>query len=76
MEYRDVTVVAGHLEHAMKRMVNKYNGTHFDQLCVTPHVLRHTFCTRMTRAGVPVKICEDMETYVNVDFKKLQEVGL
>ena len=59
MEYRDVTVVAGHPAHAMKRLVNKYNETHFDQLCVTPHVLRHTFCTRMARAGMPVKMRED-----------------
>ena len=47
--------VAGHLEHAMKRMVNKYNDTHVEKLIVTPHVLRHTFCTRMAQAGMPVK---------------------
>ena len=47
--------VAGHLEHAMKRMVQKYNDTHIEQLAVTPHVLRHTFCTRMAQAGMPIK---------------------
>lgn len=47
--------VAGHLEHAMKRMVDKYNDTHAEKLVVTPHVLRHTFCTRMAQAGIPIK---------------------
>jgi len=47
--------VAGHFEHALKRIVDKYNETHFDQLTVTPHILRHTFCTKLARAGMPVK---------------------
>ena len=47
--------VAGHFEHAIKRIVDKYNATHFDQLTVTPHILRHTFCTKLARAGMPVK---------------------
>ena len=68
----DKPKVAGHLEHAMKRMVDKYNETHFDQLCVTPHVLRHTFCTRMARAGMPVKELQyimghaDVSTTLNI----------
>lgn len=47
--------VAGHLEHAMKRIVDNYNKSHDDQLQVTPHVLRHTFCTNMAQAGMPTK---------------------
>lgn len=48
--------VAGHLEHAMKRIVDKYNTTHDDQLPpVTPHVLRHTFCTDMADADLNIK---------------------
>jgi integrase len=47
--------VAGHLEHALKRLVDKYNRTHDDRLAVTPHVLRHTFCTEMAAAGVDLK---------------------
>ena len=47
--------VAGHFEHAIKRIVDKYNETHFDQLTVTPHILRHTFCAKLARAGMPVK---------------------
>lgn len=48
--------VAGHLEHAMKRLVDRYNKTHEDKLpSITPHVLRHTFCTEMAVAGLDVK---------------------
>lgn len=47
--------VAGHFEHALKRIVDNYNASHPDQLFVTPHVLRHTFCTKLARAGMPVK---------------------
>lgn len=47
--------VAGHFEHALKRIVDNYNASHFDQLTVTPHILRHTFCTKLARAGMPVK---------------------
>lgn len=48
--------VAGHLEHSMKRLVDRYNQTHDDRLpTITPHVLRHTFCTEMAAAGMEVK---------------------
>lgn len=48
--------VAGHLEHSMKRLVDRYNQTHDDRLpTITPHVLWHTFCTEMAAAGMEVK---------------------
>lgn len=47
--------VAGHLEHAMKRMVDKYNATHDIPIRVTPHVLRHTFSTNMAQKGMLLK---------------------
>ncbi len=48
--------VAGHLEHSIKRLVDRYNKTHDDQLpTITPHVLRHTFCTEMAAAGMEIK---------------------
>lgn len=47
--------VAGHLEHALKRIVDHYNESHDDKLVVTPHVLRHTFCTDMAAAGMDLK---------------------
>lgn len=47
--------VAGHLEHAMKRMVDNYNNTHDIPIRVTPHVLRHTFSTNMAQKGMLLK---------------------
>lgn len=47
--------VAGHFEHALKRIADNYNEVHSEPLAVTPHVLRHTFCTRLARAGMPIK---------------------
>lgn len=48
--------VAMHLEHVMKRIVGRYNDTHEDKLpSITPHVLRHTFCTEMANSGIDLK---------------------
>ena len=48
--------VAMHLEHVMKRIVDRYNDTHEDKLpSITPHVLRHTFCTEMANGGIDLK---------------------
>ena len=70
--------VAGHFEHALKRIVDNYNASHPDQLAVTPHILRHTFCTKLARAGMPVKELQylmghsDVETtlriYTHMDY--------
>lgn len=64
--------VAGHLEHALKRIVDSYNKTHADKLTVSPHVLRHTFCTDMAQAGMDLKSLQyimghaDAYTTVNI----------
>lgn len=45
-----------HLENYMRHVRKKYatqQGTDFPN--VTPHVLRHTFCTNAQRAGIDVK---------------------
>ena len=48
--------VAMHLEHVMKRIVDRYNDAHEDKLpSITPHILRHTFCTEMANSGIDLK---------------------
>lgn len=48
--------VAMHLEHVMKRIVDRHNDAHEDKLpSITPHVLRHTFCTEMANSGIDLK---------------------
>lgn len=65
--------VALHLQHAMKRALDKYNKTHAAQLPkITPHIFRHTFCTNMALANIAVKDLqylmghEDSKTTLNV----------
>ena len=75
--------VAGHFEHALKRIVEKYNAEHCEQIIVTPHILRHTFCTKLARAGMPVKELQylmghaDVETtlriYTHMDYDAAQK---
>lgn len=49
--------VALHIENALRWGRSKYNKLHPDNTLpnVTPHVLRHTFCTNMARQGIDVK---------------------
>ena len=48
--------VAMHLENYMRGMRRKYVKKHGNTLpSVTPHVLRHTFCTNVQQAGLDVK---------------------
>ena len=48
--------VAMHLENYMRGMQRKYIKKHGNTLSrVTPHVLRHTFCTNVQQAGLDVK---------------------
>ena len=47
---------AHHYQEALRRVVQKYNRTHEEQLPkVSPHVLRHTFCTRLANKNINPK---------------------
>lgn len=48
--------VALHLQHAMQWIIKEYNKKHAEQLPrITPHVLRHTFCTEMALSNMNLK---------------------
>ncbi len=48
--------VALHLQHAMQWIIKEYNKKHSEQLPrITPHVLRHTFCTEMALSNMNLK---------------------
>lgn len=48
--------VATHIQKVMQRLREKYNETHAVPIPrITPHVLRHTFCTNMANAGMDIK---------------------
>lgn len=45
-----------HYDEVFRNCVDKYNRTHALQLPnITPHILRHTFCTNCINAGMSVK---------------------
>ena len=46
-------------EHYFRHICNRYNDTHEDLLPkITPHVCRHTFCSKMARSGMNPKILQ------------------
>ncbi|MCM1245144.1 MAG: site-specific integrase [Roseburia sp.] len=76
--------VAAHIEHVMKRAWNKYNATHEMPLPpVTPHVLRHTFCTNMANAGMDIKslqylmghsdVSVTLNVYTHANYEKAEQ---
>ena len=59
--------VAMHLENYMRLMQKKYidlNGKSLPN--ITPHVLRHTFCTNLQQAGLDVKSLQYVMGHSNV----------
>ena len=59
--------VAMHLENYMRSMqakIARVYGRSFPR--VTPHVLRHTFCTNMQQAGIDVKSLQYLMGHSNV----------
>ena len=72
-------MLALHWEHYCNRIVMKYNETYKAQLPnITPHVLRHTFCSKMARKGMNPKnlqyimghseIAVTMDTYTHMGY--------
>ena len=48
--------VAVNYEAVFRKLVDKYNSKHEEPLPkITPHVMRHTFCTRLANAGMNPK---------------------
>lgn len=59
--------VAMHLENYMRGIQKKYVKAHGNTIPnVTPHVLRHTFCTNAQRAGLDVKSLQYLMGHSNV----------
>ena len=58
LDKNEMPCVALHWEHRLKRAIIKHNRIYKEELPhITPHQLRHTFCSRMARAGMsPAKL--------------------
>lgn len=75
--------VAMHLENYMRGMQRKYIKKHGNTLSrVTPHVLRHSFCTNMQQAGIDIKSLQylmghsnasvTLDVYTHSDFESAE----
>ncbi|MBP3917909.1 MAG: site-specific integrase [Clostridia bacterium] len=75
-----------HYETVLRHAVNKYNKQHSDEEAlfnITPHTLRHTFCTNMANAGMNPKalqyimghasITMTMNYYAHATFESVQK---
>ncbi len=76
--------VAMHLENYMRGMQKKYIAKHGRTLpSVTPHVLRHTFCTNLQQTGIDVKSLQylmghssasvTLDVYSHVDYDAVEK---
>lgn len=53
----------------LEAIVKRYNETHDDKLPhITPHILRHTYCTKLVRAGVNLKAVQNVMGHHSVDI--------
>ena len=55
------------MDATIKGLLDKYNATHEEQLSrITPHVLRHTFCTRMAERGMNPKTMQYLMGHADI----------
>ena len=60
--------VGMHLQNYMRHMQEKMSRQYGNALpSITPHVLRHTFCTRMAQAGIDVKSLQYLMGHSNAN---------
>ena len=61
--------LALHWEHYFQHIVQKYNNHYKDPLPkITPHVMRHTYCTRKALSGMNPKILQYLMGHSNIDI--------
>lgn len=59
--------MAVNYEAMFTSLIDKYNSKHEEPLPrITPHVMRHTFCTRLANAGMNPKALQYVMGYPNV----------
>jgi len=58
---------AANYESMLKGLVKKYNKSHEEKLPdISPHILRHTFCTRLANAGMNPKALQYIMGHSNI----------
>ncbi len=66
---KDYPKVASDYNGMLKNLVKKYNKYHEDKLPhITPHILRHTFCTNYANAGMNPKALQYIMGHANINM--------
>ncbi len=84
LDKNDMPMVALHWEKYMEHIIQKYNKIYkIEMPKVTPHVCRHTFCSKMAKSGMNPKtlqyimghsdISVTLNTYTHVNFDDAKE---
>ncbi len=61
--------LASNYESMMKGLIKKYNKQHEEKLPnVTPHILRHTYCTRMANSGMNPNTLQYLMGHSNISM--------
>jgi site-specific recombinase XerD len=69
LDRHELPMISKHWDKYFKDMVLKYNKTHDVKLPnVTPHVCRHTFITKMARAGMNPKALQTIVGHSNISI--------
>ena len=74
------------LDYVLNELAAAYNGANFHKIKVTPHILRHTFCTRLENAGMNPESIQylmghgdlnvTMGTYAHLDYETAEKAFL
>lgn len=84
LDKNEMPMVALHWEKYMQHIREKYNKIYKVQMpCITPHVCRHTFCSKMAKSGMNPKtlqyimghsdISVTLNTYTHIRFEDAKE---
>ena len=61
--------LADHYQTVLRRAVQRYNRTHAEQLPkISPHVLRHTFCTRLANKNINPKSLQYIMGHADINI--------
>lgn len=84
LDKNDMPMVALHWEKYFQHICEKYNKIHKGQMLkITPHVCRHTFCSKMAKAGMSPKTLQTImghseigvtfNVYTHLDLEDIKE---
>lgn len=85
LDSRDKVMVGYQWEKKFQHIIEKYNKTYKDELPkITPHMCRHTYCTRMASSGIniqtlsylmghsSIEVTNDVYTHLDTDVARVE----